>query len=295
MNSKSLISIIIPNLNSLIIDKTIDSLIRQTTERPFEIIVVGQDKWNLVEKYSEVQFIETSTPVNAAKARNIGINEAKGEWLLFIDSDCVASEKWIDALLSPKNKDWKVIGGGVKSPDESYWQMVYNLSMFHAYLASQPRSETRFLPTLNLAVHRSVIETSGLLDEDLVRGQDVDWTIRMNKAGHALLFDPTAYITHHPARKDLLTLKKFFRNSGYYMIQVRYRYPDIFNMSPLLMKHPSFWRTFSDPIALWTTIKIYLKSKEVQRHMRAFWHINLLKKSWCLGAAEGIESMQENG
>ena len=48
------ISVIIPNLHSPIIDKTIESVIKQETSAPYEIIVVGMDKWNLVKKYPEL-------------------------------------------------------------------------------------------------------------------------------------------------------------------------------------------------------------------------------------------------
>lgn len=291
MTSQPLISVIIPNLDSPIIDRTIASIMGQKTTRPYEIIVVGQDKWALVEKFPEVTFIKTPAPVNAATARNMGIRAAKGEWFFFIDSDCVASENWMETFLAPVNSGWKVIGGGVKTPNEPYWQLVYNLSMFHAQLASQPRSEPCFLPTLNLVVHRSVIDDCGGMDEQLTRGQDVDWTIRMTKAGYPLLFDPDAFITHYPARKDLPILQQFFRDSGYYMIQVRYRYPEIFHMSPLL-KNARVWRTFAGIIAFWTTLRIFLTSKEVRQHKEAFRHMCLLKKSWCLGAAEGLEKMQ---
>ena len=52
MKSKAELSIIIPNLHSPIIDQTIESLLRQETNYSFEIIVVGQDKFQLVNKYS---------------------------------------------------------------------------------------------------------------------------------------------------------------------------------------------------------------------------------------------------
>ena len=293
MTSQPLISVIIPNLHSPMIDQTIASILAQETKYTYEIIVVGQDKWELVAKFPEVTFIKTPEPVNASTARNIGIREAKGEWFFFIDSDCVASDNWMETFLAPENRNWKVIGGGIKTTNEPYWQLVYNLSMFHAQLASQPRSEHRFLPTLNLAVHRNVYEDCGGMDESLVRGQDIDWTIRMNKAGYELLFEPDAFVTHYPARKDLPTLQRFFRDSGFYMIQVRYRYPEIYNMSPLL-KHAWIWCGFAGVIAAWTTFRIFLTSKEVRQHKNTFHHMYLLKKSWCFGAADGIKEMLKN-
>ena len=62
------ISVIIPNLNSIIIDKVINSLLDQSTELTYEIIVVGQDKPNLLPKNSKVTNILTKaiTPPGVA-------------------------------------------------------------------------------------------------------------------------------------------------------------------------------------------------------------------------------------
>jgi len=286
------ISIIIPNLHSPIINQTIESVLRQETDLPYEIIIVGMDKFQLVEKIKNVLFIQTPNPVGAAEARNIGIHKAKGEWLLFIDSDCVAQPGWIKTFAEAFGAGWKVIGGGVKTPEEPFWLLVYNLSMFHGSLASDKRKEKKFLPTLNLAVHREVINEIGLMDESLLRGQDVDWTSRMSLAGYPLLFEPSASIEHLPPRQDLDTLRKYNYRSGYYMIRVRHKYPQIFHM-PGILKKPFVFKMFGPLIALITTIKIVLRSKKVRQHINIIPYIYLQKLSWCQGAAASLKA-QEN-
>jgi GT2 family glycosyltransferase len=281
------ISIIIPNLHSPMIDQTIESVLKQETDIPYEIIVVGMDKWNLVEQFSEVKFIQTPAPVGAAEARNIGIKDAQGEWLLFIDSDCIAQPGWINAFVDNFTKGHKVIGGGIRTPQEPLLVLIYNLSMLHGNLVSDKKREVQFLPTLNLAVHREVIDKIGLMDEALLRGQDVDWTARMTLAGYKLLFDPMAAIEHHPKRQGLKTLREYNRRSGYYMIRVRHRYPEIFHM-PKLLKLPIIWRVFSPLIAGATTLKILINSREVRKHIKTLPYIYLLKLSWCKGAAESL-------
>ena len=288
------ISIIIPNLHSPIIDQTIRSILAQETELPFEIIVVGMDKYDLVKKSPEVQFIQTSKPVGAAEARNIGIHHAQGEWLLFIDSDCIAEADWINTFAREFEAGKKVIGGGVITPKEPFWLLVYNLSMFHGQLASESRYEPDFLPTLNLAVHREVIDKVGIMDEGLLRGQDVDWTSRMTLAGYRLLFEPAAAITHLPARKDLKTLRAYVRKSGYYMIRVRHKYPEIFHM-PAILKEPLVWEILAPFIAAYITLKIILKTKEVRKHLGIVPYMYLQKVSWCYGAAESLREMGKNG
>lgn len=293
MSTEIRISIIIPNLHSPIIDQTIESILKQETDLPYEIIVVGMDKHHLVEKYKDVLFLQTPTPVGAAEARNFGIRQAKGEWLFFIDSDCIAQPRWIKTLSEAFQQGWKVVGGGVKTPQEPFWLLVYNLSMFHGSLTSDSKKEKKFLPTLNLAVHQEVINKVGLMDESLLRGQDVDWTSRMTLAGYPLLFEPRAAIEHLPARQNLEALRKFNYRSGYYMIRVRHTYPQIFHMSGILKK-PFIFKIFGPLIALITTIKIVLKSKEVRQHLNIVPYIYLQKLSWSRGAADSLKALESD-
>jgi len=120
------ISVIIPNLHSPIVDQTLDSILAQETNLPYEIIVVGQDKYNLVKQYEQVQFIQTPEPVGAAEARNIGIRHARGDWLFFIDADCIAQPGWMQAFVEEFEDGWQVVGGGVITPEEPFWLLVYN-------------------------------------------------------------------------------------------------------------------------------------------------------------------------
>jgi glycosyltransferase involved in cell wall biosynthesis len=281
-------------LHSPIIDQTIESILSQETDRVYEIIVVGMDKFGLVDRYPQVRFIKTQRPIGAGEARNIGIREARGEHLLFIDADCIAMEGWINTFFNTFTEGWQVIGGGVKTPVDDFWVMVYNLSMFHEQLISQKRKIHAYLPTLNLAVHRKVIEDVGELNEALMRGQDIEWTSRMTRAGYELLFEPKAAVEHHPSRYDFEALCKDNYRSGYYMICVRYEHPEIFHM-PKLLKHASVWRTFKPFIAAWTTLKIFLKTKEVRRHWKIIPYIYKLKAAWCSGAVDRIEGITNDG
>jgi len=289
METEIKISIIIPNLHSPIVGQTIESVLYQETELTYEIIVVGMDKYHLVENFEDVVFIQTPSPVGAAEARNSGIRQAKGEWLFFIDSDCIAQPGWIKTLSEAFQQGWKVVGGGVKTPQEPFWLLVYNLSMFHGSLTTDNKKEKKFLPTLNLAVHREVINKVGVMNESLLRGQDVDWTSRMTLAGYPLLFEPQAAIEHLPERQDLDALRKFNYRSGYYMIRVRHKYPQIFHM-PTILKKPFVFKIFGPLIALITTVKIVLRSKEVRQHLNIVPYVYLQKLSWCQGAANSLEA-----
>ncbi len=284
-------SIIIPNLHSPIIDKTIDSILAQETIYSFEIIVVGMDKYRLVENYPQVKFIRTSQPVGAGEARNMGISSASSSHLIFIDADCVAKSGWLETLNKKLLEGWQVIGGGVKSPDDNFWLLVYNLSMFHEQLWTQKRNTHRYLPTLNLAVKREVIDDVGGLNEALMRGQDIEWTLRMSRAGYSLLFEPEAVVEHRPPRVSFEALRKDNYRSGYYMIKVRLDNPEIFHM-PCLLKNAWVWRTLKPLIAGLTTLKIVIRTKEVRQNIKIIPYTYRLKKAWCQGAIDQLETTE---
>lgn len=83
-------SVIIPTYNrASTLGRAIESLLNQTLP-PLEIIVVddgsNDDTGEMIKIYSEVRyFFQENQGVSAA--RNLGAGEAKGDWLIFLDSD----------------------------------------------------------------------------------------------------------------------------------------------------------------------------------------------------------------
>ena len=82
-------SIVIPVYNvEKYIKRCLDSVFNQT-EKDFEVIVINDDctdnSMDIVRKY-DVNII-TTKHVSVSQARNLGVEEAKGEYLIFLDSD----------------------------------------------------------------------------------------------------------------------------------------------------------------------------------------------------------------
>ena len=94
-NNYPLISVVIPTFNRKnFITKAIESIINQSVKN-IEIIVVdngstdGTDKVleQLIKKYSSLRFYVQPKNMGAQTARNKGIQESKGDWIAFLDSD----------------------------------------------------------------------------------------------------------------------------------------------------------------------------------------------------------------
>ena len=63
------ISVIIPSLNSPIIDRVVDAILAQEdVEEIDEIVVIGKDDRGLLPQTSRVRFVDTGEPVNASAA-----------------------------------------------------------------------------------------------------------------------------------------------------------------------------------------------------------------------------------
>ena len=286
------ISVVIPSLNSTTIDQTLDSLRAQTYSLAgAEIIVVGLDNPGLVKEDGIIRFVSTVRPVCAAAARNIGMQEAKGRYFLFIDSDCIAATDWIERLMARHVLGDKVVGGGVVFGEAGYWALCDNVSRLHEFAAYMESGHRPYLPTLNLSVHKEVAEEVGGFNETLPTGEDVDWTVRIGKAGYGLYFEPRAIVYHRPSRNNLPTVLKYAVQSGADMVQVRLRYPDVLQ-APFLFRHEGWVLTLSPLISFYVTAKIFSRHLSVLRYFYTVPIVYLTKMGWCLGAARRVRSMR---
>jgi len=112
-------SIIIPNYNAeRTIGKLLDSIISQNL-KGFEVIVVDDCSTDfskeIIKKYP-VKLIELEKNAGAANARNIGVENAKSNLILFFDSDVVLEKGYLEeAIRSLKDKEC-VVGVYSKEP-----------------------------------------------------------------------------------------------------------------------------------------------------------------------------------
>lgn len=76
----------------------------------FEVIVVGDEPARAAARGRPVRFIAFDAP-NLSEARNLGLREAAGEIVAFIDDDAVALPGWLRALTEPFSRP-EVAGAG---------------------------------------------------------------------------------------------------------------------------------------------------------------------------------------
>lgn len=140
MIATDFITVIIPTHNrSDLFEEAIDSLIEQSNSN-WEVIVVDDKSSpnekskikNICSKDSRVRFVTNDGTKGASASRNIGLNRATSDYVLFMDSDDVLAPHCIESRLNSINESsdydfW--VFGGVKvfheKPEDS--QLLWNV------------------------------------------------------------------------------------------------------------------------------------------------------------------------
>lgn len=281
-------SIIIPNLHSPIIDRTIKAILAQDTKYTYEIIVVGMDKYGLVEKIPEVRFIKTKTVTLPGTSRNIGAFNALGEFLLFIDADCIPMPQWLEIHLQSHHDASRslVVGGGVTFPSSNYLTLCDNISSFHEYMIHLHPKKMKSLPSINLSLPKVIWQELGGFNNNQ-SSEDIDFTFRAWKNNINLCFNPATVVEHHPYRN---TIKEIVEHSFIYGTNSIRTNPNYWNDLKIPIPIRLWWVApiISPLISIYNIIKIIC----LERLPLKYWHtlptIFILKIAWVIGFANTL-------
>ena len=114
------ISVIIPSYNSRgTIGKCLHAILNQSLERHrYEVIVVDSSKDETPEiiknEFQSVRLIWREEKTLPGPARNIGIQSASSDLIMFMDSDCIAKQDTLARVLNRhKEGSYAGVGGSV--------------------------------------------------------------------------------------------------------------------------------------------------------------------------------------
>jgi GT2 family glycosyltransferase len=138
-------------------------------------------------------------------ARNLGIAQAHGELLAFVDADCIVGESWLAEIIKAHNSDSLAIGGSVDNANpESYVGWGYYFCEFTRWAPQMPAGELVEAPTCALSIKRQAYERYGPFQEGAYCS-DTHFNWRLGRAGHRPFFQPAVRVRHI----NLVNLKKF--------------------------------------------------------------------------------------
>ena len=240
-------SVIIPVYNRPDeVDELLESLTVQTV-KDFEVVVVedGSDVpcREIVEKYAEQLAIQYLTKKNGGPgpARNYGVEHAKGEYVLILDSDCVLPEGYMAAVEKELAENPCDAFGGPDAAHESFTniQKAISYSMTSFFTTGGIRggkkkgAMDKFYPrSYNMGVRRDIyLKLHGF--SKMRFGEDIDFSYRIVEAGYTSRLFPEAWVWH----KRRTDMDKFFKqvfNSGIARINLEKRHPGTMKLVHLM-------------------------------------------------------------
>jgi GT2 family glycosyltransferase len=235
MNSVSIITV---NFNQSLVTEQLLASITATNAYPnIEIIVVDNgSKINSVPewktKYPAVKFIRSDKNLGFAGGNNIGVKEATGEYLFFVNNDTEFTEGLVQTLVDLMDKHPEV---GMASPKIRYYDepdtlqyagytpMNYytcrnaTIGQFDKDNGQYDNSTgpTGYAHGAAMMVRREAIGKAGLMAENFfLYYEEMDWCDHIKKAGYQVWVEPKALIYHKESVSvgKASTLKEYFMN-----------------------------------------------------------------------------------
>jgi len=164
-------------------------------------------------------------------ARNVGLNAAGGEVVVYTDSDCEADEDWLYYLcLTLVRSRHAGVGGPNLIPDEGSWiaDCVGIAPGGPTHVMIDDRT-AEHVPGCNMAFHANALKQVNGFDPQFRKaGDDVDVIWRIQHQGHTIGFAPAAQVWHY--RRN--TVKAYLnqqRGYGQAEAMLKYKHPDHFN------------------------------------------------------------------
>lgn len=239
-------SIIVPVYNR---PDEVDELLESLTEQTFkdmEVVIVedGSTKpcESVVHKYAGKLQLRYYTKENSGPGptRNFAAERSQGEFLIFLDSDCVLPPDFLKEVEAELNRQECDAWGGPDRAHESFTPVQkaisYSMTSFittGGIRGGKKQMDKKFYPrSFNLGIRRSLYRQLGGFSS-MRFGEDIDLSIRIYESGASCRLFPEAWVWH----KRRTDFRKFFKqvhNSGIARINLMKRHPGSLKLVHLL-------------------------------------------------------------
>ena len=218
------------------IDELLESLTHQSYTH-FEVVVIedgsSDDAKAIVESYSNQLTIQYHYKENEGQgfARNYAFEKAKGEYFVILDSDAVIPPQYFEEVEKALNANYVDLFGGPDAAQDSFTdlQKAISYSMTSLFTTGGIRGNKKHVGTFhprsfNMGVSRKAWEKVGGFAITRM-GEDIEYSIRIIKAGFKSALIPKAFIYH----KRRTSLHQFYRQLHFFgraRINISRFYPD---------------------------------------------------------------------
>lgn len=266
-------SIVIVSLNGEKALPVCIEALKKTNWENFEVILVdngSSDSTSDVvrELWSNVKIIRVPENLGFAGGNNVGIKEAKGDWVVLLNDDTEVDAKWLRAFdkTSDENPDAGILGCKLLYPNSNIiqhagcWIEPNGLSHHYGYGEEDKGQhnkirECEYVTGAAFAISRKVINKIGILDAKFfpIYFEEIDYCKRAQKAGFKILYVPDSVVIHHESRTTTKFSKGFLIK--YHKNRMRYLFK---NKSPrellAAFKHEAKWLIKHKPADVYTPL-----------------------------------------
>ena len=238
-------SIIVPVFNRPDeVDELLNSLASQE-EKDFEVVIVEDGSQtpceDVCKRYEDKMDIHYYYKQNSGpgQSRNYGAERASGEYLLILDSDVVLPSGYLKAVSDELSREPADAFGGPDKAHSSFTDtqkaISYSMTSFFTTggIRGGKKKMDKFYPrSFNMGIRKDVyLKLEGF--SAMRFGEDIDFSIRIFKAGCKCRLFPEAWVWH----KRRTDFRKFWRqvyNSGIARINLYKKYPESLKLVHLL-------------------------------------------------------------
>ena len=238
-------SVIVPVFNRPDeVDELLESLTHQTF-RDFEVVIVEdgskipcRDVCTRYEQQLNIRYFDKPNS-GPGQSRNYGAERASSDYLLILDSDVVLPEGYLQAIEDELNSSEAEAFGGPDAAHPSFTDtqkaISYSMTSFFTTggIRGGKKKLDKFYPrSFNMGIRRDVYQQLGGFSK-MRFGEDIDFSIRIFKAGCRCRLFPKAWVWH----KRRTDFRKFWRqvyNSGIARINLFKKSPESLKVVHLL-------------------------------------------------------------